>query len=109
MIPVVNLRNKPWPAIHVYVGRTFAGFDAHPLANPFPITQDTEDCRQDILDRYRSWLWNRTNLHEELWQIWGDTEAGRFPLSCWCVPKLCHATVIAEEAWKRFGGGLIEP
>lgn len=105
MIDIINLRRKPWPFVFVYVGRPFAGLDGHELANPYPIREDTDAARRAVIHRYRDWLLAHPDLEAQLWAVWTDTEGGRFPLACWCVPRLCHAGVIAEELVKRYGEG----
>lgn len=105
---VTNLRRKPWPFVFVYVGRAFAGLPAHPLANPFKISNESE--RDAAVERYREYALALPDIEQRLAEVWADSEEGRFPLACWCcdwrsgepVRVPCHAIVIAEEIGKRW-------
>ena len=99
-VRVVNLRHKPWPLM-IYVGREWAGLDAHPLGNPFK--------GPDALARYRAWLLGLPDRDKLLAELWADTECGRLPLACWCCdwcegepPAACHAVVVAQELVRTY-------
>jgi hypothetical protein len=115
-IPVISLKGlpKPWPAF-VYVGRAMPSFpelEAHPLANPFKLLKDTTRDRIDCLEQYRCWLKSHPDRDRLLWELYGDCEAGRMPLACWCANwngwqefsrPLCHAAVLAEVLVAQYG------
>ncbi len=103
-IRVINVRGLNTPekrAGIVYVGRGFAGWTAHPLANPYKPGPDLSRGR--CLDRYRDWLLARPTLARDLAALWEQTEHGRLPLGCWCTDAVlgdgrdtvCHAQVLA--------------
>lgn len=110
-IRIVNVRGVNDPAERariVYVGRRFAGWPGHILANPFkPGLETVPAC----LDRYRAWLAN-TPLEAELEALWHQTEHGAKPLGCWCITAtagdgqaiICHAQILAEMLASRFAG-----
>ena len=82
----------------IYVGRAdFAsGFRQSPLGNPYTVE---EHGREDAIDLYRRWLWERINEGDiktlyALSQISDDSV-----LVCWCKPKACHGEVIVA-AWQ---------
>ncbi|MBY0515109.1 MAG: DUF4326 domain-containing protein [Gemmataceae bacterium] len=128
MIRVVNVRglNRPEQrAGVVYVGRKFAGWDGHPLGNPFkprPINQDewtgtsagywhmVGEERDSCLAKYWAWLLARPTVEADLAALWEATGHGAKPLGCWCrnatagdgSPLVCHAQVLAEELAERF-------
>ncbi len=96
---VVNLADPGLtylPEDVVYVGRRFSKWKAHPLANPFRIATDDRDTRIACVQAYRHWLMTRPNLGRELERLWQATRNGALPLACWCVPKACHATILAD-------------
>ena len=64
--------------------------------NPYAINASTS--REEVLRRYRAFLWGRIFSGaiplEELARLHGK------PLACWCHPKPCHGSVLAEaSAW----------
>lgn len=102
MFRVVSLKQRPWPATFVYVGRPFAGLAGSPLGNPFK--------GPGAVAKYRAWLDAHPNRERLLWDALCDTEAGRLPLACWCgnwrtgEPRIeCHAVAVAEALMHRFG------
>ena len=62
--------------------------------NPFRISKRAS--REDVIERYRRWLWQRIREGEvsleELAGLHGKT------LACWCHPKPCHCNVLARAA-----------
>jgi hypothetical protein len=98
-----------------YIGRenkTY-GVKESPLANPFPLTRESE--RDGVIDKYRDWLndilypENRLrspsaisirNEIERLKKIYLDT--GELNLVCWCFPRRCHGEVIREVIEREF-------
>lgn len=127
MIHVVNVRRfrTTKQRQHVcYVGRKFAGWLGHPLANPFRLGQfvydgDTKEeidgaCQRELrqcLERYAEWLGLRESLDDDLALLWEQCEHGARPLGCWCVESIvpggalvqCHAEILAMELVKRYG------
>ena len=66
-----------------------------PWGNPYPIGKRF-GSRADVIERYRQDLWRRIRSGEmpleELAAL-----ANR-ELACWCVPRPCHAEVLARAA-----------
>lgn len=107
-VQVVNVRGIKDPgqrAQVVYCGRPVPrqGWPGHPLANPFKL-EDFGGNREAVLDAYRAWLLARPTLEADLAALWEATGHGARPLGCWCVPLLCHASLLAELLDARFGG-----
>jgi len=75
----------------VYVGRPGV------LGNPFVVGRD--GSRQEVIGKYRRWLWERLqepgSLQErELRRLLEQAREGELELLCWCHPLLCHAEVV---------------
>jgi hypothetical protein len=94
---VVNLkghRDDPEYEDVVYVGRTMhrGGWhlDGSPLSCPWRPGPD--GSREKVMELYRSYLLASPELLKMLPALRGRR------LGCWCVPKKCHAEVIAELA-----------
>lgn len=109
----------------VYVGRRMnyqtngAVWPHHPLANPFRVRRTAHsaagpaDCETvaECLAKYRPWLLARPTLLADLAALWEASGRGAKSLGCWCGftqvpggPHLdCHAAVLAEMLWQRFG------
>ena len=94
---VVNLKGHRRDASFadvVYVGRAVRRggwhLEASSFANPFRPGPDGP--RDEVLDRYRSWIANRPDLLARLPDLKGRR------LGCWCAPRPCHADVLAELA-----------
>lgn len=122
LIRVVNVRGLRTPderAGVVYVGRPFAGWKGHPLANPFKIHRprpdplgpqwsaswDEEDeakARAECIERYRTWVEARPTLLADLASLWAEIDRGAKPLGCWCHPAPCHAHVLAGLLAQEF-------
>ena len=96
-ITISNIRQNPKGE---YIGRenkTY-GVRESPLANPFPLTRESE--RDGVIEDYREWLeksltedFVRTEI-ERLKKIYLDT--GELNLVCWCFPRRCHGEVIRD-------------
>ncbi|MGP3999717.1 DUF4326 domain-containing protein [Streptomyces sp. 8N706] len=94
---VVNLKghlDDPEFADVIYVGRPMHRGGRHlegsPLASPFRPGPD--GTREEVVEKYRAYLLGRPDLLALLPELRGHR------LGCWCVPKSCHAQVIAELA-----------
>ena len=74
-----------------YVGRPGA------LGNPFVVGRD--GSREEVIGKYRRWLWERLqepgSLQErELRRLLEQAREGELELLCWCHPLPCHAEVV---------------
>ena len=74
-----------------YVGRPGA------LGNPFVVGRD--GSRQEVIGKYRRWLWARLQepgspQERELRRLLARARAGELELLCWCHPLRCHAEVV---------------
>jgi hypothetical protein len=117
-VRVVNVSgmNKPETRAGVcYVGRPFAGWKGHALANPFKFVRGDNERTNAAslafcLHSYREWLAARQTLAADLARLWEECEHGGLPLGCWCVnaetgdgqPIRCHAQILAEMLQARF-------
>ena len=75
----------------VYVGRP------SPLGNPWPLGRD--GSREQVIARYRRWLWQRLQQadspqRQALEELLGHARRQPLVLLCWCHPLPCHAQVI---------------
>lgn len=125
VVKVNKLHSASERATVVYVGRQFAGWRGHPLANPFkprPINQDEWSgtlaaywlmAGEEIdkcLERYQGWLLEQPGLEAALVDLWEHTHHGAKPLGCWCTtatagdssPIVCHAQILANLLHERF-------
>jgi hypothetical protein len=113
VIRVVNVRgiNRAEDRARVvYVGRDFAGWKPHPLANPFKPADVDRRALLTCLERYEQYLCDRPDLDGDLARLWEETDFGFAPLGCWCVnavhgdgqPECCHAQVLARMLAERF-------
>jgi hypothetical protein len=87
---VVNIKSgEPWD---VYIGRTeynqHGAFVKSKWANPYKI--GTHGTRQQVIDRYRTWIEKQPELMNALRQL-KDKRLG-----CWCKPAACHGDVLIE-------------
>lgn len=114
MIRVVSVRgmNSPLQRLGVtYVGRPFAGWPGHPLANPFRPNSRGE--LGPCLDRYRDHVLAMPDLNAKLAALWAECEQGAKPLGCWCCdatlgdgqPVVCHAQIVAALLAGRYLSG----
>lgn len=78
---VVNIRKEDYD---VYIGR------GSKWGNPFKIGPD--GSRYDVIMKYKEWIKQQPDLMAALPELKGKV------LGCWCVPKACHGSVLAELA-----------
>ena len=74
----------------VYIGRAH-GSSKQPasiFANPFQVGK--HGTRDEVIEKYRQYLYGRPDLLRELWRLKDKT------LVCWCSPQACHGDVLAE-------------
>jgi hypothetical protein len=120
MINIVNVRGlkKEKRLGIIYCGRSFAGWPAHPLANPFrprtytgsPNKQTEEILLIECLAKYKNWLLARPTYEKDLSDLWEQIEHGKLPLGCWCIttntreeaPLKCHTQILASLLEERF-------
>ncbi len=88
MIKLVNIKNKPTPSYHIYIGRVNKWLDLpqSKWANPFHLKKEAD--RPAVLTAYcdHLLLWNSLVCHLE--------DLDGLTLGCYCVPKKCHGDVI---------------
>jgi hypothetical protein len=100
----------------VYVGRAFAGWKPHPLANPFRPANVDGRAVLTCLERYERYLRDRPTLEADLSRLWEETDRGFMPLGCWCVDAVhgdgqaecCHAQILARMLAERFDNPLAD-
>lgn len=68
----------------IYIGRPSK------WGNPFEIGKD--GTREEVIERYRQYIFMDVKLRRELGELKGKT------LGCWCSPEACHGDVLAELA-----------
>lgn len=104
MISVINVRGlTPNKSGVWYVGRSCAGWNGSPLANPFHIGKD--GSREEVIEKYRQWLRAeyrkdgavRAYLHMLAVK---ERHNEKIVLGCWCAPQACHAEFIREAILK---------
>ena len=97
--------NKKKSSDGIYMGRGSV------LGNPFLIGKDGD--REEVIELYRSWLWDRIKEPGRDKKIWGELKRlleiwkidGELTLSCFCFPKRCHCEVIGScLVWMRREG-----
>lgn len=74
----------------VYIGRPTK------WGNPFVIGRN--GTREQVIEKYRTWLQHQPNLIAALPELKGKV------LGCWCHPAACHGDVLAELANKEEQG-----
>jgi len=94
---VVNLKghkDDPDIADVIYVGRAMNRGGWHLAQSPFasPFSPGRDGSREEVVAKYRTYLLDRPDLLAMLPDLRGHR------LGCWCVPEICHATVVAELA-----------
>lgn len=114
-VRVVDARNFKTPEQRsqvVYVGRSFAGWPGHPLANPFRALGKSERAKGDCVEKYIDWLRLLPDPDGELAILWDETGHGAKPLACFCGHWApgdrefpCHAVYLAILLNERFAGG----
>lgn len=84
----------------IYIGRTFGGEIASPLANPYSAKKHG---RIQAVEMYRVWLKDKVFSEKDpaviaaLTEIRDEIRAGcDVTLKCWCAPNLCHGEVIRD-------------
>jgi len=95
MISIINLRNGTHPnAVYVGRGRHSA------LGNPYQL--ESEALRDNIVQRYRWWLWEKINSRDErvckelAKLVVHYNTTGELILAYWGYPKNCYVQVIAH-------------
>jgi len=68
----------------VYIGR--------PSKWGNPYTVGVDGTRDEVCERYRTYLLGETNLLSSLPELKGKV------LGCWCAPQRCHGDILAELA-----------
>ena len=108
IVLVVNLRTgDPWD---VYCGRAGRGHDGY-YGNPFKLTVDTRENRVEALQQFQAYFHSRLARDEEfkrrVEELPKYATGGVLKLACFCVPRLCHASIIAEylEGFLERNGG----
>ena len=67
------------------------------LGNPFVVGRD--GSRQEVISKYRRWLWERLQepgspQERELRRLLERARGGELALLCWCHPLPCQAEVV---------------
>jgi len=90
-VKVINMR--------YYSKRDFVRVDrATKWGNPFRVGIDGN--RDEVIEKYRQDLWERIKAGKVL--IRELAELADKQLGCWCIPKRCHAEVLAQAAiWAK--------
>lgn len=87
---VVNISSgKPYD---VYVGRGRCPMTGKMSiwGNPFVVGKD--GTRDEVISKYLEWIVRQPDMMSKL----GDLVDKK--LGCWCLPKKCHGTILAELA-----------
>jgi len=79
---ILNARTDSLPPDYVYIGRPSK------WGNPFEIGKDGN--REEVIEKYRSFISSNQNLLDSLDELKGKT------LVCWCKPSKCHGDVLVE-------------
>jgi len=86
----------------VYIGRGGRGMAGSPLANPFKLTDPSDDQQRAIfIDQYRAWLTEllsdpNSPQSKEIARLAVMAKRGAVALQCWCAPKPCHGDVVKD-------------
>lgn len=81
----------------IYVGRGARGFAPSPLGNPFHIGKDGD--RQEVIAKYRVWLWERIQSQDpEVLEALREIGRRRANVVCHCAPLPCHGEVVLRAA-----------
>jgi hypothetical protein len=95
MVTVANVRKSYWSH---YVGRRQGwNYKESPFHNPFHLVQ--HGTREDVILLFAKYFYapEQAGLRKKALELPQDAILG-----CWCVPKLCHAEIIAGYVnWKR--------
>ncbi len=94
--PVIHWRDRNMYAKWVYIGgeNRLYNLPASVWANPFEL--DKDGTRDEVLEKYASWLNDHPELIEALHEFRG------YALVCWCAPEPCHGTILAAFILQRF-------
>jgi len=81
----------------VYIGRhnTYRRLPPSPFSNPFVVGRHGD--RDQVLQKYRTYIYNRLLAEPELRRQLEELRGKR--LGCWCHPKPCHGDILIE--WLR--------
>ena len=85
---VVNIRRDDY---EVYIGRAGKGLDGY-FGNPFRLGSESQ--RQEILERYAAYFYNRLERDPEFKRR--VLQLKTKVLGCFCAPRACHGDVIAK-------------
>lgn len=101
---MITIANRKKTMIGEYVGRNMGQWcPASILGNPYYTSDDSK--REEAVAQYEVWLrdqWREAgSVKEELIRLAKlYKEKGELTLICWCVPKRCHAEIIANAIRK---------
>ncbi len=56
--------------------------------NPFAIGKNKDGTREEVIQKYRTWITDQADLLGDLDELRGKT------LACWCKPEPCHGDVL---------------
>ena len=73
----------------VYIGR------GSKWGNPFKMNDKSDEERNRVIEEYKQWL--SRDEQKELLNACKTELKGKI-LGCWCSPKACHGSVLAEIA-----------
>lgn len=86
---VVHCKKQPFD---VYIGRPSE------WGNPFVI--GTDGNREQVVAKYKQWLWNRMNTEPEF--VAKVAALHGKVLGCFCAPLACHGDVLVKAAkWAK--------
>ncbi len=97
---VISVHGKRPSSLIEYVGRSTGGWKGSVLGNPFVIGRDGN--RQQCVQKYHRWLCkhvqdSQSPVRKEVIRLAQRVDQGEdVVLGCWCVPNLCHASVIRK-------------
>lgn len=97
-IQVVNLRDVHiWTEAHLYIGRGTKEHQPSLLGNPYVIGRDGD--REQVILRYRYWLWREIKHQGAVWMYLQQLHERRkrgdaLILVCHCAPLACHGDVV---------------
>jgi hypothetical protein len=81
MARVVHCKKEKYD---VYIGRPSK------WGNPFTIGKD--GTREEVIEKYETWIQTQPDLLSSLHELKGKT------LACWCAPQACHGDVLVKLA-----------
>ncbi len=80
----------------------------HILGNPFKMASESQ--RDEVIEKYRQYLWAEMNRKSEMGKMVYTMAASKnnIALACCCKPKACHGDIIkrAIEWIRKTKGGL---